>query len=173
MTSIKHRPVNMHELIAWELPSGQVRWHMFEEAASRISYLAARPGGCEFATKCSKDISIWAADGKFLRSFDNEFLGGPIVFSPDGGQLVAPHGNVLRVRSSESGQAVTNIPISESTYTSATCAAFVHGTMPARGRCQCDQRARKTDGKSPPSGQPAGDGPEVRRRGNDPKADRR
>jgi hypothetical protein len=128
MTSIKHRPVNLRELIAWELPSGQVRWQVFEEADARISYLTARPGVGEFATKCSKDISIWSADGKLLRSFDNEFLGGPIVFSPDGGKLVAPRENVLRVRSSELGQVVANIRISESTYTSATCAAFVFGT---------------------------------------------
>lgn len=128
MTSIKRRPVDLRELIAWDLPSGNVRWQVYEEADENIADLAVRPGGAELATKCTKHISIWSSEGKFLRRFDNDFLGGPIKFSADGERLVAPHENVVKVRSSGSGRVVAAIPISKSTYTSATAGDFIPET---------------------------------------------
>jgi hypothetical protein len=124
----KNRLGSLRELIAWNLPAGDVRWHTVTEAKERISDLAVRPGSGELYTKCTGDISVWSSDGELLRTMKSDFLAGPIVFSPDGQRFIAPKGNVLKILAATTGKVVATVPIASSLFTSAEAAAFVPDT---------------------------------------------
>jgi hypothetical protein len=124
-----HQSVTLRELIAWSLPTGETRWHVVAKHKDRIADLAADPRGGELATKCSGEITIWSTAGQPLRTLESDFLAGPIVYSADGAQLIAPRENILKVRDSQSGEVVISVPLAKTTYTSAEAAAFVPGTL--------------------------------------------
>jgi SMI1 / KNR4 family (SUKH-1)/WD domain, G-beta repeat len=119
-----------NEFISWNLPTCDVRKHLFTPAKDSIADFALRPGGKELATKSTDLITVWTADFKQLRTMKNEFLGGPISYSPNGAHYVAPAENKLKIHDSNSGKVTATIKFDKSDYTSAQAATFLpNGTQ--------------------------------------------
>lgn len=120
-----HRSITETELIAWNVADGTVSWQVVCPTKDGIADLAIRPTGTELASKCSDAITIWSAQGEALRTFKGDFLAGPLVYSRDGRQLMAPKGQALKILDADNGQVVQRVPLTDHDYTSAACAAFV------------------------------------------------
>jgi hypothetical protein len=118
----------LRELIVWSLSNAEVLQHLVEPSRHRVADIAFRPNGKEFATKSTGDIDVWSADVRHSRQLPSDFLAGPLTYSDDGEWIIAPAGNVIKIRSSETGEVTRSIKIADSLYTSAKSVAFVCGT---------------------------------------------
>lgn len=119
------QPKDLHEIVAWNLPNGDLRRRMVDKAKSRIAGLTMSPTGREFITRSTEtEATVWNADSlKPVRSIPVEFLCGDVVYSPDGATVVAPASNILQIRRVSDGEIVQTTALAKSHYTSAQAVA--------------------------------------------------
>jgi len=132
------RSKTLREVIAWNLPNFDLRWHVVEQAKARIAGLTIVPDGQEFITRsCETLVTVWMSeDPRPVRTIPVEFLCGNVVCLPDGSQIVAPAGNVLEFRQLSGGDIARRIVLDSDRYTAAKAAAYLPGTEKLAVGCQ-------------------------------------